>query len=154
MKIISWNVNGLRALHRKGNFSWIVNESPDIFCFQEVKAHPDQLVDEIRKSEGYYAYFAFSKVKKGYSGVAVYTKKEPKKVEYGMGIKEFDEEGRLLGVYFDNFVYSMFISQMAAAGRCVSTTNLGFMMLFYRILKKLKRIQREYYFLRRCKYCP
>lgn len=102
--IISWNVNGLRALHKKGNFDWIIKKSPDIFCLQEVKANPDQLLDEIKNCEGYHSFFNFPKEKKGYSGVAVYTKEKPEKVEYGMGIEAFDSEGRLLAIYFKDFV--------------------------------------------------
>jgi exodeoxyribonuclease-3 len=91
-------------LHRKGNFQWLVKESPDFFCLQEVKAHPDQLLDDIKKIEGYFAYFNFPTVKKGYSGVAVYTKQEPLKVDYGIGIEELDQEGRVLGLHYKDFV--------------------------------------------------
>jgi exodeoxyribonuclease-3 len=105
MKIICWNVNGIRALAKKGGFDWIINESPDIFCFQETKAHPEQLDEGIRNPEGYYSYFDHSKVKKGYSGVAVYTKTKPEKVEYGLGIQEFDEEGRMLALFFADFIF-------------------------------------------------
>jgi exodeoxyribonuclease-3 len=104
MNIICWNVNGLRALHRKGNFQWLLKKSPDIFCLQEVKANPDQLLEEIKNCEGYHSYYDYSKIKKGYSGVAVYSKIKPEKVDYGMGIEEFDQEGRLLGLYFKDFV--------------------------------------------------
>lgn len=104
MNIISWNVNGLRAIHRKGNFNWLVKKSPDIFCFQETKAHPDQLLQELKEIEGYHAYFAYPTVKKGYSGVAIYSKVKPEKVEYGLGVEEFDQEGRVLGAYFKDFV--------------------------------------------------
>jgi exodeoxyribonuclease-3 len=71
---------------------------------QEVKAHPDQLIEDIKTIEGYFAYFDHSKIKKGYSGVAIYTKHKPIKVDYGMGIKEFDDEGRLLGLHYKDFV--------------------------------------------------
>src|SRR3989344_396153 len=104
MKLISWNVNGLRACYKKGGWEWFKNESPDIFCLQETKAHPEQLPDEVRNTQGYYSYFDHSKLKKGYSGVAVFTKIEPEKVEYGMGIEEFDQEGRLLALFFKDFV--------------------------------------------------
>ena len=104
MNIICWNVNGLRALHKKGNFTWLIKKSPDIFCMQEVKVQEDQLIDEIKKIEGYHAYFDHSKGRKGYSGVAVYTKVKPEKVEYGMGIPELDQEGRLLGLHFKDFI--------------------------------------------------
>lgn len=104
MNIISWNVNGLRALHKKGNFSWLINKSPDIFCLQEVKAEPDQLLEEIKNIAGYRGYFAHPAAKKGYSGVAVYTRIEPLKVDYGMGIPELDQEGRLIGLHFEKYV--------------------------------------------------
>jgi len=104
MNIACWNVNGLRALHKKGQFDWLVNQNFDIFCLQETKSHPEQLSTEIREVPGYEAYFDHSKLKKGYSGVAIYTKIKPEKVEYGLGIPRFDEEGRLLVMYFKNFV--------------------------------------------------
>ncbi|MCH7756534.1 exodeoxyribonuclease III [Patescibacteria group bacterium] len=105
MRLISWNVNGLRALHRKGDLdNFFDKESFDILCIQETKASEDQLSDEITNRAGYQAFFASSVVKKGYSGVAVYTNIEPKEVEYGMGIAKFDEEGRVLTMYFNDFV--------------------------------------------------
>ncbi|NQV88648.1 MAG: exodeoxyribonuclease III [Parcubacteria group bacterium] len=104
MNIISWNVNGLRAVYKKGALNWLIEKSPNIFCFQETKAHPDQLPEEVRNPQGYFSYFDHSKTKKGYSGVAIYTKIKPEKVEYGMGVPEFDQEGRMLVAYFKNFV--------------------------------------------------
>lgn len=104
MKIVSWNVNGLRAVHRNGYWKDFLKLDPDIFGFQETKAHPDQLSDEIKDIQGYHSYFSSSKVRKGYSGVALYTKIEPEKVEYGMGIKRFDDEGRIIVGYFKDFV--------------------------------------------------
>src|SRR3989344_5720774 len=100
MQIISWNVNGLRAVHRKGNFDWLINKSPDIFCLQEVKATPDQLPEEVRNPKGYHSFFDFPKEKKGYSGVAIYSKAKPDLVEYIMGVPELDKEGRLVTMYF------------------------------------------------------
>ncbi|MEK7081818.1 MAG: exodeoxyribonuclease III [Patescibacteria group bacterium] len=101
MKIISWNVNGLRANVRKGGFDWLINSGADIFCLQETKVHPDQLPGGVRQPSSYHAYFDHAKIKSGYSGVAVYTKIEPKKVEYGLGVKELDQEGRFLGLFFE-----------------------------------------------------
>lgn len=100
MRIICWNVNGLRANVKKGGFDWFLQESPDFFCLQETKAHPEQLEEEIRNPIGYYSYFDHSKLKKGYSGVAIYTKIKPDKVEYGLGIEEFDVEGRFLAIFY------------------------------------------------------
>ncbi len=104
MRILSWNVNGLRAFYKKGAFNSIFEVDPDIFCLQETKSHPDQLPDEVRVPAGYYAYFDHSKVKKGYSGVAIFSKEKPEKVEYGIGISKFDDEGRTLVAYFKDFV--------------------------------------------------
>ena len=101
MRIISWNVNGLRANIKKGGFDWFLNESPDIYCLQEVKAEAQQLEQNIVKPAGYFAYFDHSKGRKGYSGVAVYSKVEPKKVEYGMGKQDYDQEGRFLALFFE-----------------------------------------------------
>lgn len=101
---MSWNVNGIRAVVRKGNWDWWMKEKPDIFCIQETKAHPDQLTDEVRNPKGYFSYFDHSKGRKGYSGVAIYSKVKPEKVEEGMGIPEYDQEGRLLVAYYKDFV--------------------------------------------------
>ncbi len=104
MNIISWNVNGLRAVARKGNFNWILNTSPDIFCLQETKCRPEQLPAEILNIPGYTAYFAWPTEKKGYSGVAIYSKIAPEKVEYGIGVPEYDMEGRAIVAYYKDFV--------------------------------------------------
>jgi exodeoxyribonuclease-3 len=100
MRIISWNVNGIRANVKKGGFDWLINESADIFCVQETKAHPDQLDEGVRNPVGYTSYFDHSKGRKGYSGVAVWTKVQPEKVEYSLGKHELDQEGRFLALYF------------------------------------------------------
>jgi exodeoxyribonuclease-3 len=102
MKIISWNVNGLRANVKKGGFDWFLQTSPDFMCFQETKVHPEQLEDGIRNPLGYYSYFDHSKLRKGYSGVAIYTKEKANKVEYGFGIEEFDQEGRFIALFYDD----------------------------------------------------
>ena len=104
MDIISWNVNGLRAIHKKGYFAEIIKESPDILCLQETKAEAGQLPDEVRNPEGYFSYFSHSKKRKGYSGVAVYSKQKPNHVEEGMGVPEMDQEGRLLVLHYPDFV--------------------------------------------------
>lgn len=106
MRIISWNVNGLRANVKKAGFDWFLNESPDIYCLQEVKAEAEQLEEGVRNPPGYFSYFDHSKGRKGYSGVAVYSKMKPDSVEYGLGQKEFDQEGRFLGLFFDVFKVS------------------------------------------------
>lgn len=101
MRIISWNVNGLRANVKKGSFDWLLNESPDFFCLQETKSHPEQLDEGVRNPIGYYSYFDHSKMRKGYSGVAIYAKIKPSKVEYGLGKEELDQEGRFLALFYE-----------------------------------------------------
>jgi exodeoxyribonuclease III len=114
MRIISWNTNGLRATIKQGNFEPLFSEfRPDIICLQETKCEKEQLPEEILRpsfakategEENYYSYFSSSKGKKGYSGVAIYSKTEPEKVEYGLGVKRFDDEGRILVAYYPNFI--------------------------------------------------
>ncbi|KKU70617.1 MAG: Exodeoxyribonuclease III [Parcubacteria group bacterium GW2011_GWA2_47_21] len=103
MKIISWNVNGLRANIKKGGFDWFMKFNPDVYCIQETKAHPTQLPSEAQKPRGFFSYFDHSKFKKGYSGVAVFSKIEAEEVLCGLGVKALDQEGRFLGLRFKNF---------------------------------------------------
>jgi exodeoxyribonuclease III len=103
LKLLSWNVNGIRAIHKKGFLEWLNKESPDILCLQETKAHEEQLVDELKNVEGYQSYFC-SGERKGYSGVAVYTKEKPLSIKKGFGIEKFDNEGRILIIEYPHFV--------------------------------------------------
>lgn len=103
MKIISWNVNGLRSVYSKGFIEWFGKEDADIVCLQEIKANENQLVFELTQLEGYHAYFN-SAEKKGYSGVAVYTKKKPLSVKITLGLSIFDTEGRILELEYPQFV--------------------------------------------------
>ena len=103
MKICSWNVNGLRAVSKKGFFKFISDDDPDILCIQETKLQLDNLSEELQNINGYYSYFSCAE-KKGYSGVATYTKEKPISVKYGIGIERFDIEGRILITEFTNFV--------------------------------------------------
>jgi len=104
MNILSWNVNGIRAAQKKRFIDWLTKKSPDIMCLQETKAHPDQLSDELLNIKGYKSYFSSSTVKKGYSGVAIYTKEEPISVKHGFGIPKFDDEGRIIIAEYKKFV--------------------------------------------------
>ncbi|PIR83011.1 exodeoxyribonuclease III [Candidatus Kaiserbacteria bacterium CG10_big_fil_rev_8_21_14_0_10_56_12] len=104
MKLVSWNVNGLRSLAKGEYWEKFLREmKPDIFCLQETKANPDQLTKQFLSPAGYTAFFSSCQIKKGYSGVALYSKIEPLSVIYGMGIKEFDQEGRIIGAEYDDF---------------------------------------------------
>ncbi len=110
-RLLSWNVNGLRAVYKKGFLEWFSNEKLDILCIQETKAQEEQIPDEIRKIKSYFTYFV-SAEKKGYSGVGLITKAKPERIKKGFGINKFDSEGRviiadygrflLLNIYFPN----------------------------------------------------
>ncbi len=102
-KILSWNVNGIRAVYKKGLFLPLFDNDPDILCIQETKAGENQLIKELKEIKGYSSYFS-SAEKKGYSGVCIYTKEKPERIETGFGIKEFDNEGRIFIAYYLNFV--------------------------------------------------
>lgn len=104
MRIVSWNVNGLRALYTQGYWSWFEKEKPDMFCLQEIKAEEDQLAPDVQRPDGYHAYFNSSKGRKGYSGVAIYTKHEPLEVRYDVLPEELNQEGRLIELVFTDFV--------------------------------------------------
>ena len=102
MKIISYNVNGIRAALNKGFIEWLVAADPDVICLQEIKAQKEQLDLSLFDNAGYSYHYWFSAEKKGYSGVAVLSKTRPDKVVYGTGIETMDYEGRNLRVDFDN----------------------------------------------------
>ena len=111
LRLLSWNVNGLRAVHRKGFLQWFAGESPDILCMQETKISEEQLSPDFREIEGYDSYFSCAE-RKGYSGVAIFTKVPPAKVESEFKVEILANEGRvlmadygrftLLNVYFPN----------------------------------------------------
>lgn len=95
MKVISVNLNGIRAAAKKGFFDWMLKESADVVCIQETKAQTEQLTDPVFSPNGYYRYF-FDAEKKGYSGTAIYTKKEPDHIITGLGWDVADTEGRYI----------------------------------------------------------
>ncbi|MDR2178296.1 MAG: exodeoxyribonuclease III [Treponema sp.] len=106
MRVLSWNVNGIRAVEKRGFVPWFQAEAPDILCLQETKARPDQLSVELREprtkqGETYHAYWASAK-KPGYSGVAIFSRVKPKSVK-PLGIDQFDDEGRVLAAEFADF---------------------------------------------------
>lgn len=110
MKIISYNVNGIRAALQKGLLGWLEKANPDVFCVQETKAHKDQVDTEAITQAGYPYQYWFSAQKKGYSGVAVFCKQEPKNVVYGTGLSFMDDEGRNLRVDYDGVsIMSMYL---------------------------------------------
>ena len=103
LNLYSWNVNGIRAAQKKGFLDWLADKKPDILCLQETKAHPDQLDEALRNPQGYHTYWAHAE-RKGYSGVALYSRVEPKSVQIGLGIEQYDQEGRTIIADYDDFV--------------------------------------------------
>ncbi|MGS2725486.1 exodeoxyribonuclease III [Psychroserpens sp. BH13MA-6] len=110
MKIISYNVNGIRAAMNKGLIDWLRNANPDVVCLQEIKAMKEQVDIEAIENAGYKYHYWFSAQKKGYSGVAILSKTEPDHVEYGTGIESMDFEGRNLRADFNGLsIMSMYL---------------------------------------------
>ena len=110
MKIVSYNVNGVRAALKKGFITWLKKENPDIICLQEIKALKEQIDIDSFESIGFKYNYWFSAQKKGYSGVAILSKHEPLHVEYGTGIPSMDFEGRNLRLDFKHFsVMSLYL---------------------------------------------
>ena len=100
MKLISWNVNGIRAVIKKGFYDFVATYNPDILCIQETKAHPEQV--DLTLSDYPYQYWN-SAEKKGYSGTAIFSKVEPLSIDYDMGIKKHDSEGRVITAEFKDY---------------------------------------------------
>lgn len=126
IRILSWNVNGIRAVHKKGFLDWIAVERPGILCIQETKASEDQLPEELKDIDGYRSWFV-SAEKKGYSGVALYSAIEPLSVEAGFGIGRFDSEGRVIVARYDDFLlYNVYFPNGKA-----SEERLRYKMDFY-----------------------
>jgi exodeoxyribonuclease III len=102
MKLISWNVNGIRACSRTHFPKWFEKEAADVVCLQEIKAHPEQVAEELRHPAGYHSFWHPAE-KPGYSGTAIFTRKEPLSVQLGIGVPEIDREGRILQAEFKDF---------------------------------------------------
>jgi len=101
--LLSWNVNGIRAAHRKGFLEWLAQAAPDILCLQETRAEESQLPAILAQPAGYRVFWNPSRSRKGYSGTALLTRSEPLSVQFGLGIEEFDQEGRTMIAQYPGF---------------------------------------------------
>ncbi len=140
MRMLCWNVNGIRAAHKKGFLDWMAKESPDILCVQETKAMAEQLPEGLKHVPSYRSYFVSPKEKGGYSGVALYTKNEPVKIEFGMGVDRFDGEGRIIAATYPDFVlYNIYFPNGKA-----SLERLRYKMDFYEAFLEIamKRVRK------------
>lgn len=103
MKIITWNVNGIRSVIQKGFFEFVESQNPDLLCLQETKVHPDQLDEAIQSPSGWRTFWS-SAQRPGYSGTATFCRVTPEEVHYGFGIPKFDAEGRMVVTRFPKFL--------------------------------------------------
>lgn len=137
MKIISYNVNGIRAAINKGFIDWLISADPDVICLQEIKALEEQLDLSLFEDAGYKYNYWFSAQKKGYSGVAIISKTKPNHVEFGTGIESMDFEGRNLRADFDNIsVMSMYLPSGTNDARLQH--KFEYMDLIHEYLNELK----------------
>ena len=138
MKIISYNVNGIRAALKKGFIDWLKSADPDVICLQEIKAQEDQLDLSVFEDAGYGYNYWFSAQKKGYSGVAILSKKKPTKVVFGTGIESMDFEGRNIRADFDGVsVMSLYLPSGSNLARLEH--KLEYMDLFQGYINTLKK---------------
>jgi exodeoxyribonuclease-3 len=138
LKFISWNVNGLRAIHKKGFGDWFLKEKPDFLCLQETKAHEDQLPFDLKIFPDYTSYFV-SGIKKGYSGVATYAKSPAISVSSQLGVERFDNEGRNLILEYDKFyLLNIYFPNGQRSQQRVSF-KLEFYEAFLKLIKQLEK---------------
>lgn len=138
MKVISYNVNGIRAALKKGFIEWLEAANPDVICLQETKAHKEQLDLSLFENAGYKYNYWFSAQKKGYSSVAILCKKEPKNIAYGTGIDSMDFEGRNIRVDFETIsIMSLYLPSGTNDARL--EFKLNYMAEFQEYVNVLKK---------------
>jgi exodeoxyribonuclease III len=137
--LLSWNVNGIRAAFRKGFAQWLGTSRPDILCLQETKARPEQVVKELERITGYHHHFV-SGTKPGYSGVALFSKREPLSLSHSFGDKRFDDEGRIIMAdYGDFLLFNVYFPNGKA-----SPQRLQYKMDFYEaFLKEMAKLLKQ-----------
>jgi len=143
MKIITLNVNGIRSAYRKKFFDWMLEQRADVICLQETKAQVEQLPEDILSPTGYHAYFNDAE-KKGYSGVALYTRQEPDSVQRKLGWPRADMEGRYLQADFGKLSIVSLYLPSGSSGPERQQIKFDFMDKFMPVLKHMRRQHREY----------
>lgn len=143
MKIISLNLNGIRSAYRKGFFEWMPKQKADVICLQETKAQVHQLTDEILSPAGYYCYFNDAE-KKGYSGVALFSRVKPNRIVTKLGWQHADTEGRFLQADFDKAsVVSLYLPS-GSSGEERQAIKFDFLNRFMPLMKQMRRKRREF----------
>ena len=143
MRILTLNCNGIRSAARKGLFDWLPSQAPDVVCLQETKAQVHQLEGGEFRPDGYYCHY-FDAERKGYSGVAVFSKSKPDRVVRGFGVAEFDGEGRYLELQFGSLsVVSLYLPS-GSSGPERQASKFRFLDVFLPFVKRLGRRKRQY----------
>lgn len=137
-KIVSYNVNGIRAALNKGLYEWLEKESPDIVCFQELKANHDQINEGLFRMLGYECYWNPAE-RKGYSGVAILTKEKPENVVVGLGNERYDCEGRVLRADFKNFSLICVYVPSGTMGDIRQDFKMDFLEVFFKHLNDVRK---------------
>ena len=139
IRILSWNVNGLRAVHKKGFLEWLQRDGPDILCVQETKSREDQIPSQVKNAPGYHTYFS-SGDKKGYAGVGLFTREKPLSVKFSLEIDGFDDECRAIVADYGSFIlFNVYFPNGKA-----SKERLEYKMKFYDLfLEHVDRLKSE-----------
>lgn len=143
MRIITLNINGIRAAARKGFFSWMVRQKADVVCLQETRAQHDQIKSDPVYFPKNYHYYNFDAERKGYSGVAIYTRQEPVTITYGLNWPDFDAEGRYLKVDFKSLSVASLYLPSGTSGDHRQTVKYDFMERFKDVLMQHRKNRRE-----------
>ena len=142
LRVITANLNGIRSAARKGFFPWLARQDADFVCLQELKAQPADMTTEMLNPAGYYGYFHYAE-KKGYSGVGIYCRRQPDQVVEGLGVPEFDAEGRYVEVVLGSLsVISVYIPS-GSSGEVRQEAKYRFMDHFFAHLDALARSGRD-----------
>lgn len=145
MRIISFNANGLRSAGRKGFFSWLSRQKADVLCVQELKAHADKIDDPLYRPQSFHRYL-FCAEKPGYSGVALYCRREPNEVIYGYGDDEFDAEGRFIEAQFDDIDVASVYFPSGSSSEARQEAKFRFLASFERYLEAKLAIGKPFVF--------
>lgn len=143
MKIITLNANGIRSAHKKGFFKWMLKQEADCVCLQETKVQAHQLTQEILAPEGYFGYFNDAE-KKGYSGVAIYTRREPGAVKTDLGWSQANEEGRYIEADFGNLSVISIYLPSGSSSEERQAVKFDFMERFMPVLKRFRKERKNY----------
>lgn len=138
MRIVTYNVNGIRSAMSKGLIDWIRSTSPDVLCLQEIKASPDQVGVFEFEELGYHHYW-YPAQKKGYSGVALFSRQQPLNVTYGCGIREYDDEGRVIRADFENLSVMSVYHPSGSSGDLRQAFKMKWLDDFYHYIADLKK---------------